>query len=68
MSTQSDTGDRDRETTATATERLTYREDGDVLEGMDALVETGAYPNRSEVIRAATRQLVSEESWGESDA
>lgn len=67
MSTQCETGDRDRQTTATATERLTYREDGDVLEAIDALVETDAYPNRSEAVRDATRQLVSAESWGENE-
>ena len=56
---------RDRLLDGPATERLTYRERADVLEELDMLVEGGPYRNRSEAIRAATRQLVSAETRGE---
>lgn len=54
------THDSERQTTGTEDERVTYRESAAVLEAIDALVEAGVYPNRSEAVREATRQLVRE--------
>ncbi len=34
------------------------------IEGVDRLIERGMYPNRSEVIRIAIRDLLLEELWG----
>jgi len=34
-----------------------------LLKGMDQLVKQGAYPNRSEVIRAAIRELLKKELY-----
>ncbi|UHQ98706.1 ribbon-helix-helix domain-containing protein (plasmid) [Natrinema zhouii] len=67
MSTQCETGDHDRETPATAGERVTFRDIDGQLEAIDALVESGVYANRSEAIRAALAQFVSAEPWGEND-
>gem|GEM_PF-546960 len=36
------------------------------IEGLEKLVETGIYPNRSEAIRHAIRDLLKRELWGES--
>lgn len=68
MSTHAETGDHDRETTATGCERVTVRDTDGQLEAIDALVDAGQFPNRSEAVREAIRQLVSAESWGDSDA
>jgi len=35
------------------------------VDGVDKLIKQGMYPNRSEVIRIAIRDLLVEESWGE---
>ncbi|MCK5150857.1 MAG: type II toxin-antitoxin system ParD family antitoxin [Candidatus Thorarchaeota archaeon] len=35
------------------------------VEGVDKLIKKGMYPNRSEVIRIAIRDLLVEELWGE---
>lgn len=50
--------DRTRQPATHATERVTYRETRAVVAALESLVEEGRYPNRSEAIRAATRQLV----------
>jgi antitoxin ParD1/3/4 len=34
------------------------------VDGVDKLIEAGMYPNRSEVIRIAIRDLLVEELWG----
>ena len=52
------TTDRDRETTGPERERVTYRETAAIVEDLEALVDAGVFPNRSEAIRTATRQLV----------
>lgn len=50
-------------------ERVTYRETRAIVDALESLVEEGRYPNRSEAIRAATRQLVREETGdGEGEA
>lgn len=35
------------------------------VEGVDKLINKGMYPNRSEVIRIAIRDLLVEELWGD---
>ena len=35
------------------------------VEGVDKLIKQGMYPNRSEVIRIAIRDLLVDELWGE---
>ncbi len=35
------------------------------VEGVDKLIEQGMYPNRSEVIRIAIRDLLVDELWGD---
>ena len=35
----------------------------DTIEGLDELVRKGIYPNRSEAIRFAIRDLLKEEVW-----
>lgn len=35
------------------------------VDGVDKLIKQGMYPNRSEVIRIAIRDLLVEELWGE---
>ncbi|AEH39491.1 ribbon-helix-helix domain-containing protein [Halopiger xanaduensis] len=56
------TTDRDRETTGETMDRVSFRVPDRQLEDLDALVDRGRYPNRSEAIRAAVRQLVGESS------
>lgn len=34
------------------------------LSGIDELIESGIYPNRSEVIRIAIRDMLKKELWG----
>ncbi|MHA1934102.1 MAG: ribbon-helix-helix domain-containing protein [Candidatus Thorarchaeota archaeon] len=35
------------------------------VDGVDKLIKAGMYPNRSEVIRIAIRDLLVDELWGE---
>jgi len=35
-----------------------------LIQGLDELVEKGSYPNRSEAIRSAVRDLLRRELWG----
>ena len=35
------------------------------VDGVDELIQQGMYPNRSEVIRIAIRDLLVEELWGQ---
>jgi Arc/MetJ-type ribon-helix-helix transcriptional regulator len=35
------------------------------VDGVDELIEQGMYPNRSEVIRIAIRDLLVDELWGQ---
>ncbi|MEM2902760.1 MAG: ribbon-helix-helix domain-containing protein [Candidatus Bathyarchaeia archaeon] len=35
-----------------------------LIQGLDELVKKGSYPNRSEVIRSAVRDLLRRELWG----
>ncbi len=35
------------------------------LEGLDKLIDQSKYPNRSEIIRIAIRDLLVDELWGE---
>lgn len=65
---QAETTPQDRETTAVNLERVTFRIPKAQLERLDALVDRGAFPNRSEAIRAAVGQLVAEENAGDGDA
>lgn len=41
-------------------DRVTTRFSDELLDQLDSLVETGAYANRSEAIRAAVRQLAAQ--------
>jgi len=43
-------------------ERVTFRATKEQLAEVEALVDAGEFPNRSEAIREAVRQLVGEES------
>ena len=36
-----------------------------LIEGMDELVRRGLYPSRSAILRAAVRDLLKRELWGE---
>ena len=49
--------DYDRESTGTM-ERVTLRVPAAQLENIEQLVDDGEFPNRSEAIRAAVRELV----------
>ena len=42
-------------------DRVTLRIPEQQIEAVEQLVETGQYPNRSEAIRSAVRELVDEE-------
>ncbi|WP_394351457.1 ribbon-helix-helix domain-containing protein [Halomarina oriensis] len=55
MSTHPSQADRQR---TQSTERWTVRMDTDLAEEVEALVEDEAFPNRSEVVRQAVRELV----------
>ncbi len=48
-------------------ERVTIRIPTTQLERVESLVDAGVFPNRSEAIRAAIRQLGERETRGESD-
>jgi antitoxin ParD1/3/4 len=43
-------------------ERVTLRIPEQQIEAVEGMVETGKYPNRSEAIRAAVRELIEEQS------
>ncbi|MFB6110353.1 MAG: ribbon-helix-helix domain-containing protein [Halodesulfurarchaeum sp.] len=43
-------------------ERVTLRIPEQQIEAVERLVETGKYPNRSEAIRAAVREMVERDS------
>jgi len=43
-------------------ERVTLRIPKQQVEEVERMVETGEYPNRSEAIRAAVRDMINEES------
>ena len=51
------TTDYDRERTGSM-ERVTLRIPEQQLEDLEALVESGEFPNRSEAIRSAVRDLI----------
>ena len=59
-SAQSPTTDRDRESTGQQMERVTFRVPEKKIEEVDALVDEGEFPNRSEAIRQAVRDLIRE--------
>lgn len=60
MSTaQSETHDQDRGTTGSM-ERVTLRIPDQQLKGVEERVDAGEFPNRSEAIRAAVRDFLSE--------
>ncbi|ELY73248.1 ribbon-helix-helix domain-containing protein [Natrinema pallidum] len=65
MSTQHTTTHRDRERTGEPMERVSFRASKSRLEALDALVDAGAFPNRSAAIRAAIGQLVTSENTAE---
>ena len=48
-------------------ERVTLRIPRQQVERVEELVETGAYPNRSEAIRSAVRTMVDDEQRGRRD-
>jgi Arc/MetJ-type ribon-helix-helix transcriptional regulator len=43
-------------------ERVTLRIPKQQIEQVERMVETGEYPNRSEAIRAAVREMINEEN------
>ena len=43
-------------------ERVTLRIPKQQIEAVEHMVETGQYPNRSEAIRAAVREMLAEEN------
>jgi Arc/MetJ-type ribon-helix-helix transcriptional regulator len=43
-------------------ERVTLRIPKQQIEGVERMVETGEFPNRSEAIRAAVREMLNEQS------
>jgi len=45
-------------------ERVTLRIPKQQIEEVERMVETGEYPNRSEAIRSAVRDMISEEGTG----
>ncbi|PSP44452.1 transcriptional regulator [Halobacteriales archaeon QH_6_64_20] len=45
-------------------ERVTLRIPKQQIEGVERIVETGEYPNRSEAIRSAVREMLAEEDDG----
>jgi antitoxin ParD1/3/4 len=49
-------------------ERVTLRIPKQQIEEVERMVELGEYPNRSEAIRAAVREMVAEESTDERPA
>ena len=57
-SAKSPTTDRDRQSTGKSMERVTLRMPKQQVDEVEALVNSGEFPNRSEAIRAAVRELV----------
>ncbi|WP_049922616.1 ribbon-helix-helix domain-containing protein [Halopiger djelfimassiliensis] len=53
--------DRSRLERGRTLSRVTFRTTDEQLAAVDSLVEAGTYHNRSEVIRAALRQLLEQE-------
>ena len=49
-------------------ERVTLRIPKQQIEAVERMVETGKYPNRSEAIRAAVRELIEEQSMEQSNS
>mgnify|MGYP000500530402 FL=1 len=49
-------------------ERVTLRIPEQQIEAVERMVETGKYPNRSEAIRAAVRELIEEQSMEQSNS
>lgn len=45
-------------------ERVTLRIPKQQIEGVERMVETGEFPNRSEAIRAAVREMLNEQNDG----
>ncbi len=45
-------------------ERVTLRIPKQQIEEVEQMVETGEYPNRSEAIRSAVREMLNEQSEG----
>ena len=54
--------DRNRESTGEQMDRFTLRIPEQQLEEVESLVDAGKYPNRSEAIRSAVRDMIREES------
>jgi len=46
-------------------ERVTLRIPKQQIEAVEQMVETGKYPNRSEAIRSAVREMLDEQTQGE---
>ena len=57
-SAQSPTTDRDRESTGKSMQRITFRIPTQQIDEVESLVDEGEYPNRSEAIRQAVREMV----------
>lgn len=48
-------------------ERVTLRIPKEQVEEVEQMVETGKYPNRSEAIRSAVREMINEEAENTGD-
>ena len=48
-------------------ERVTLRIPKQQIEAVEQLVETGEFPNRSEAIRSAVREMINEQADGRHD-
>jgi Arc/MetJ-type ribon-helix-helix transcriptional regulator len=48
-------------------ERVTLRIPKQQIEEVEQLVDTGEFPNRSEAIRSAVREMINEQKEGERD-
>ena len=46
-------------------ERVTLRIPKQQIDAVEQMVETGKYPNRSEAIRSAVREMLDEQNQGE---
>lgn len=57
MPTYTDPDDRERQSTAEVSERVTVRVTQSELERVEQLVDDGIFPNRSEAIREGLRQV-----------
>ena len=58
---QAQTTDRDRESTGRQMERVTFRAPSQQIDEVEALVDEGEFPSRSEAIRQAVRDLIQED-------